>query len=68
MSNQKLGQMMWKSEDSGGRALYLKPQGSFQWKHYQSMPEYAVADPPNFSLGHATFVDLLRKGWTAVPG
>jgi hypothetical protein len=67
MSAQKTGQMMWKSEDSG-RALYLKPHGSFQWKHYKSMPEYAVADPPNFSLGHATFVTLLQQGWTAVQG
>jgi hypothetical protein len=58
---------MWKREETCERALYLKPHGTFRWEHYQALPEYAVEDPPHFSLGYATFIDLLRKGWTAIP-
>jgi hypothetical protein len=67
MSDNNFGQMMWKREESGERALYLKPNGAFRWEPYKALPQYAVDELPHFSLGHTTFVHLLKKGWKAIP-
>jgi hypothetical protein len=66
MTGNDLGQMMWKRELDGDRHLYLRRGQVDEWRHYQSCPEYAVEDPPHFSLGYATFMNLLKKGWVAV--
>ena len=61
------GQMAWKLDDTGDRALHLRHQASDQWQDYHVFPEYAKPDPPGFSEGYATFLSLLKAGWEVIP-
>jgi hypothetical protein len=62
------GQMLWKADGTTTyRVLYLRHHSFEQWRPYQDFPQYVLPDPPGFSKGYATFVDLLRKGWVAEP-
>ncbi len=59
------GQMLWKlvGED---RVLYLRHSECESWQHYEEFPQYFLPDPEGFSQGIATFMDLLKKGWTVL--
>ncbi|MBW4550872.1 MAG: hypothetical protein KME35_07160 [Aphanocapsa sp. GSE-SYN-MK-11-07L] len=60
------GQMTWKLEGAIDCALHLRHHPSEPWFPYENFPEYVVADPPEISKGYATFLALLKKGWTTV--
>lgn len=58
------GQMLWKLEGDD-RVLHLRHDDSEPWRYYEEFPQYALPDPEGFSKGIATFLALLKKGWTA---
>ncbi|MEM6423999.1 MAG: hypothetical protein AAGF66_09230 [Cyanobacteria bacterium P01_H01_bin.119] len=57
------GQMLWKlvGED---RVLHLRHSASEPWRYYEEFEDYVLPDPMGFSKGIATFLALLKKGWT----
>ena len=59
------GQMLWKL-DGSNRVLHLRHNDLETWIHYEQFPQYALPDPKGFSPGIATFLALLKKGWTTV--
>lgn len=59
------GQMLWKSEGND-RVLHLRHNDQDPWQSYELFPEYFLPDPDGFSPGIATFMALLKKGWTTV--
>jgi hypothetical protein len=61
------GQMLWKREGLEDCVLHLRHHHFDQWASFETFPEYALPDPPEFSKGYATFLSLMRKGWTVVP-
>jgi hypothetical protein len=61
------GQMIWKPEGPDNRVLHLRHDSSEPWRPYEDFPQYVRSDPPEFSKGYATFLALLKKGWTAEP-
>lgn len=63
----KKGQMLWKREGLDDCVLHLRHSNFDQWAHYQSFPEYALPDPPEFSRGYSTFLSLMRQGWATIP-
>lgn len=67
MTTSSKGQMAWKVVGPDGRVLHLRRQTSDPWQDYQDFPEYVKADPPNFSVGYATFLSLLKAGWEVIP-
>lgn len=58
------GQMLWKLEGDD-RVLHLRHNDLEPWRHYEEFPQYVLPDPADFSKGIATFLALLKKGWTA---
>jgi len=58
------GQMLWKLEGND-RVLHLRHSDSEPWVHYEEFPQYVLPDPKGFSKGIATFIALVKKGWTA---
>ncbi|MBH8553535.1 hypothetical protein I8751_14375 [Nostocaceae cyanobacterium CENA357] len=60
------GQMTWKLEGATDCALHLRHNSSEPWRPYEEFPEYFLPDPGEFSKGYATFLALLKKGWTTV--
>jgi hypothetical protein len=63
----KPGQMLWKPQGTTDCALHLRLKPSDPWRPYEEFPQYFLPDPNGFSKGYATFLALLRKGWTAEP-
>ena len=61
------GQMAWKLEGMVDCALHLRHHASDPWRPYEEFPQYVLPDPPHFSKGYATFLDLLKKGWIVIP-
>jgi hypothetical protein len=59
------GQMLWKLEGDS-RALYLRHHDAEPWRPYEEFPQYVLPEPAGFSKGLATFLALLKKGWTAI--
>lgn len=67
-AREKPGQMLWKREGLDVDAiLHLRRHSFDRWRPYDTFPEYALPDPPEFSKGYCTWVALLKKGWTIVP-
>jgi hypothetical protein len=60
------GQMTWKLAGAAECALHLRHNPSDQWCPYEDLPQYFLPDPPEFSKGYATFLALLKKGWTTI--
>lgn len=58
------GQMLWKLEGED-RVLYLRHNDSEPWRPYEEFPQYFLPDPEGLSKGIATFLALLKKGWTS---
>jgi hypothetical protein len=58
------GQMLWKQEGDD-RKLHLRHNESEPWCYYEEFPQYALPDPQGFSKGIATFITLLKHGWSA---
>ena len=58
------GQMLWKQEGDD-RVLHLRHTDVEPWRHYEEFPQYCLPDPEGFSKGIATFLALLKQGWTA---
>jgi hypothetical protein len=63
----KPGQMLWKPQGVTDCALHLRLKPSDPWRPYEEFPQFFLPDPRGFSKGYATFLALLRKGWTAEP-
>jgi hypothetical protein len=61
------GQMLWKLEGETDRVLHLRHDPSEPWQPYQDFPDHFLPDPFDFSKGYATFMALLKKGWTVEP-
>ena len=61
------GQMAWRIPGMTDSALHLRHDESEPWRPYEEFPQYILPDPPHFSRGYATFLDLLKKGWTVIP-
>jgi hypothetical protein len=61
------GQMTWKPPGLTEPALHLRLYEADPWRPYTEFPQYAVPDPPDFSEGFATFMELLRQKWQALP-
>lgn len=59
------GEMLWKLEGSD-RILHLRHDASESWRPYEEFPQYVLPEPEGFSKGIATFLSLLKEGWTAV--
>lgn len=60
------GQMVWKLKGETESALRLRHHPDEAWQPYESFPEYVLPDPPEFSKGYATFLALLKEGWTTI--
>jgi hypothetical protein len=61
------GQMLWKREGLDDCVLHLRHHHFEPWKPFETFPEYALPDPPEFSKGYSTFRSLMRQGWTVIP-
>jgi hypothetical protein len=63
------GQMTWRpngANTSSVGVLYLRHHILQPWRPYTDFPEYLLPDPPGFSQGYATFLELRRKNWQSV--
>ncbi len=60
------GQLTWKVEGAIDAALHLRHSSTEPWSPYEEFPQYFLPDPPEFSKGYATFLALLKRGWTMV--
>lgn len=58
------GQMTWKLPGATECILHLRHHPSEPWRFYKEFPQYVLPDPDGFSEGYATFIALLKKGWT----
>lgn len=59
------GQMTWLLEGED-RVLHLRHNDLEPWRPYEEFPQYVLPDPADFSKGIATFLALLKQGWTAI--
>lgn len=60
------GQMTWRPPGVTEPALHLRLKPSEPWRSFKDFPEYALNDPPGFSEGYATFLNLLKRNWQSL--
>ena len=60
------GQMTWRPPGVTEPALHLRLKPSEPWRSFKEFPEYVLKDPPGFSEGYATFLNLLKRNWQSL--
>ena len=61
-----IGQMIWKLPGSQETVLHLRRCEADEWQVYSAFPDLMEPEELEMSPGYATFIALLKGGWTLV--